>query len=175
MFVMVEVVRAVGERRFVDFHGRRRMIMCTGVGCDGCRGSGRYDSRCRRYRIAWRGRGGNRRRSAGRRQHVGHGQAIGVVGAAVHRDIVAADVGGVGVHLVGGSADQRRISGLQAFDHLAHLGAKRTRIAEQLVVEAGLEERELVDLTIAIGLMNVYNRLAIGFRNTPQAVIEKAA
>jgi alkylhydroperoxidase family enzyme len=37
------------------------------------------------------------------------------------------------------------------------------------------EERELVDLTIAIGLMNVYNRLAISFRNTPQAVIEKAA
>jgi AhpD family alkylhydroperoxidase len=37
------------------------------------------------------------------------------------------------------------------------------------------EERELVDLTIAVGLMNVYNRLAIGFRNTPQAAIEKAA
>src|ERR1700688_1984894 len=36
------------------------------------------------------------------------------------------------------------------------------------------EERELVDLTIAIGLMNVYNRMAISFRNTPQAVIEKA-
>ena len=34
------------------------------------------------------------------------------------------------------------------------------------------EEKELVDLTIAIGLMNAYNRLAIGFRNTPQAVLE---
>src|SRR5882757_11311310 len=34
------------------------------------------------------------------------------------------------------------------------------------------EERELVDLTIAIGLMNVYNRMAISFRNTPQAVLE---
>ena len=33
-------------------------------------------------------------------------------------------------------------------------------------------EKELVDLTIAIGLMNAYNRLAIGFRNTPQAVLE---
>jgi len=30
-----------------------------------------------------------------------------------------------------------------------------------------------VDLTIAIGLMNTYNRLAISFRNTPQAVLEK--
>jgi AhpD family alkylhydroperoxidase len=37
------------------------------------------------------------------------------------------------------------------------------------------EEREVVDLTIAVGLMNVYNRLAIGFRNTPQAAMEKAA
>jgi AhpD family alkylhydroperoxidase len=40
---------------------------------------------------------------------------------------------------------------------------------------AVFEERELVDLTIAIGLMNTYNRLAIGFRNTPQAAIKMAA
>lgn len=40
---------------------------------------------------------------------------------------------------------------------------------------AVFEERELVDLTIAIGLMNTYNRMAISFRRTPQAVIEKAA
>jgi AhpD family alkylhydroperoxidase len=40
---------------------------------------------------------------------------------------------------------------------------------------AVFEERELVDLTIAIGLMNTYNRLAISFRNTPQAVVEKQA
>jgi AhpD family alkylhydroperoxidase len=40
---------------------------------------------------------------------------------------------------------------------------------------AVFDERELVDLTIAISLMNVYNRMAISFRNTPQAVLEKAA
>jgi AhpD family alkylhydroperoxidase len=40
------------------------------------------------------------------------------------------------------------------------------------VSETGIPEKELVDLTIAIGLMNAYNRLAIGFRNTPQAVLE---
>jgi AhpD family alkylhydroperoxidase len=34
-------------------------------------------------------------------------------------------------------------------------------------------ERELVDLTIAIGLMNLYNRMAISFRNTPQGVLPK--
>jgi AhpD family alkylhydroperoxidase len=57
-----------------------------------------------------------------------------------------------------------------------------TRVAETGVPDqayqaarAVFNERELVDLTIAIGLMNVYNRLAISFRNTPQAVLEKAA
>lgn len=34
-------------------------------------------------------------------------------------------------------------------------------------------EKELVDLTLAIGLMNTYNRMAISFRNTPQAVLKK--
>jgi AhpD family alkylhydroperoxidase len=33
-------------------------------------------------------------------------------------------------------------------------------------------EKELVDLTIAINLMNAYNRMAISFRNTPQAPIK---
>jgi AhpD family alkylhydroperoxidase len=37
---------------------------------------------------------------------------------------------------------------------------------------AVFNERELVDLTIAISLMNSYNRMAISFRNTPQAVME---
>ncbi|NLP62942.1 carboxymuconolactone decarboxylase family protein [Paraburkholderia sacchari] len=40
-------------------------------------------------------------------------------------------------------------------------------------VRALFDERELVDLTIAIGLMNTYNRMAISFRNTPQAVLEQ--
>ncbi|CAM5208230.1 AhpD family alkylhydroperoxidase OS=Castellaniella defragrans OX=75697 GN=HNR28_000852 PE=4 SV=1 [Castellaniella defragrans] len=34
---------------------------------------------------------------------------------------------------------------------------------------AVFDEKELVDLTIAISLMNAYNRMAISFRNTPQA------
>lgn len=40
---------------------------------------------------------------------------------------------------------------------------------------AVFEDRDLIDLTIAIGLMNTYNRMAISFRKTPQAAIEKAA
>ena len=37
---------------------------------------------------------------------------------------------------------------------------------------AVFEEKGLVDLTIAISLMNAYNRLAISFRNTPRAALE---
>jgi alkylhydroperoxidase family enzyme len=33
-------------------------------------------------------------------------------------------------------------------------------------------EKKLVDLTITISLMNAFNRMAISFRNTPQAAIE---
>jgi AhpD family alkylhydroperoxidase len=39
------------------------------------------------------------------------------------------------------------------------------------VVAAQFNEKELVDLTIAIGLINVYNRLSIGFRRAPEAVV----
>jgi len=53
-----------------------------------------------------------------------------------------------------------------------------TRVAQTGVPDEAYEaaravfdERELVDLTIAIGLMNTYNRMAISFRNTPQAVL----
>ncbi|GAB2899384.1 carboxymuconolactone decarboxylase family protein [Paraburkholderia jirisanensis] len=40
-------------------------------------------------------------------------------------------------------------------------------------VRVAFDERELVDLTIAISLMNSYNRMAISFRNTPQAALEQ--
>lgn len=54
-----------------------------------------------------------------------------------------------------------------------------TRVAETGVpndaygaARAVFDEKELVDLTIAISLMNSYNRMAISFRNTPHAAIE---
>jgi AhpD family alkylhydroperoxidase len=55
-----------------------------------------------------------------------------------------------------------------------------TRVAQTGVPDEDYEaardvftEKELVDLTLAIGLMNTYNRLAISFRNTPQAAAKK--
>ena len=53
-----------------------------------------------------------------------------------------------------------------------------TRVAETGVPDDAYDEaravfgeKDLVDLTLAIGLMNAYNRLAISFRNTPQAAM----
>lgn len=55
-----------------------------------------------------------------------------------------------------------------------------TRVAETgvpdpdyLAAREAFEEQELVDLTIAVGLMNAYNRLAISFRNVPQAALKQ--
>jgi len=57
-----------------------------------------------------------------------------------------------------------------------------TRVAETAIPELDYQsarsifsEKELVDLTIAIGLMNTYNRMAIGFRKQPQALLEHSA
>jgi AhpD family alkylhydroperoxidase len=54
-----------------------------------------------------------------------------------------------------------------------------TRVADTAIPDGEFEsastafsEKELADLTIAIGLMNAYNRLAIGFRNPPKAGLE---
>jgi hypothetical protein len=75
-------------------------------------------------------------------------------------------------------------SALRAAILAASIGGGRpetvTRVAETGVPDeayqaarAVFEKRELVDLTIAIALMNAYNRMATSFRNTPQAALEK--
>ncbi|MEI2301916.1 carboxymuconolactone decarboxylase family protein [Ensifer sp. MJa1] len=50
-----------------------------------------------------------------------------------------------------------------------------TGVPDEAYAAARIEfnEREITDLTIAIGLMNAYNRMAISFRNTPQAALEQ--
>jgi len=56
-----------------------------------------------------------------------------------------------------------------------------TRVADTGIPDPDFEaaaahfsDKELADLTIAIGLMNAYNRMAIGFRATPAAVKSRA-
>ena len=53
-----------------------------------------------------------------------------------------------------------------------------TRVADTAVPDADFQaasaafsEKDLADLTIAIGLMNAYNRLAVGFRVPPKAAL----
>jgi len=53
-----------------------------------------------------------------------------------------------------------------------------TRVADTTVPDADFQaasavfsEKELVDLTIAIGMMNAYNRMSIGFRVPPRAAL----
>jgi AhpD family alkylhydroperoxidase len=55
-----------------------------------------------------------------------------------------------------------------------------TRVAQTAIPDedyelaaAAFSDKELVDLTIAIGLMNAYNRMAIGFRRMPDAAKAK--
>jgi AhpD family alkylhydroperoxidase len=57
-----------------------------------------------------------------------------------------------------------------------------TRVADTTIPDTEFEaasavfsEKELTDLTIAIGLMNTYNRLAIGFRTPPAAAAATTA
>lgn len=42
-------------------------------------------------------------------------------------------------------------------------------VAEYEAVAAAFDQRQLADLTIAIGLMNAYNRMAVSFRAPPAA------
>lgn len=56
-----------------------------------------------------------------------------------------------------------------------------TRVAETAIpdedftaVSSVFSEKEVVDLTIAIGLMNAFNRIAIGFRRPPEAGLATA-
>lgn len=56
-----------------------------------------------------------------------------------------------------------------------------TRVAETHVPDAAYQaaaqvftDRELSDLTVAIGLINTYNRIAIGFRFAPESLARRA-
>ena len=93
--------------------------------------------------------------------------------------------------LIGKGVKVEKIALVQAWDEAGHLFSERERAAlawaETVTLvaatnvpdeayeaaRADFEEKELVDLTIAIGLMNSYNRLAISFRATPQAALKE--
>lgn len=67
-------------------------------------------------------------------------------------------------------AERAALAWAEVVTLVADTGVPETAFA---AARAVFEEKQLVDLTLAIGLMNAYNRLAISFRNTPRAVTEK--
>ena len=58
---------------------------------------------------------------------------------------------------------------LQWAELLTHVSETHAPDADYEAVSAAFSPKEVVDLTLAIGLINVYNRVSIGFRAVPGA------
>jgi len=69
----------------------------------------------------------------------------------------------------GGLFDPRERAALAWAETITRVADTTVPYAEYEAASAVFSEKELTDLTIAIGLMNTYNRLAIGFRIPPVA------
>jgi AhpD family alkylhydroperoxidase len=69
----------------------------------------------------------------------------------------------------GGLFDARERAALAWAETITLVADTTVPDAEFEAASAVFSEKELTDLTIAIGLMNTYNRLAIGFRIPPVA------
>ena len=65
--------------------------------------------------------------------------------------------------------DERERAALAWAETVTRVAASGVPDEAYQAARAAFEERELVDLTIAISLMNAYNRMAISFRATPAA------
>lgn len=70
----------------------------------------------------------------------------------------------------GGLYDARERAALAWAETVTHCAETGVPDGAYQAARNVFEEKELIDLTIAVGLMNAYNRMAISFRNTPQAV-----
>jgi AhpD family alkylhydroperoxidase len=69
----------------------------------------------------------------------------------------------------GGLFDARERAALAWAETVTRVADTNVPDAEFHAAAAIFSEKELADLTIAIGLMNAYNRLAVGFRVPPAA------
>lgn len=63
--------------------------------------------------------------------------------------------------------DTRERAALAWAEAVTEIADTRVPDAEYETARMTFSEKELTDLTIAIGVLNVYNRLAISFRSTP--------
>jgi len=69
----------------------------------------------------------------------------------------------------GGVFDTRELAALAWTETVTRVADTNVPDADFQAASAVFSEKELVDLTIAIGVMNAYNRLSIGFRVPPKA------
>lgn len=71
--------------------------------------------------------------------------------------------------------DRQERAALAWAESLTRVSETHAPDADYAAAAEVFSERELADLTIAISVMNAYNRIGIGFRNTPKAVAEHAS
>jgi AhpD family alkylhydroperoxidase len=72
----------------------------------------------------------------------------------------------------GGIFDEQEKAALAWGEAVTHLGNEGVPDSAYDAAAAVFGEKQLADLTIAIGLMGAYNRIAISFRATPAALTE---
>ena len=70
----------------------------------------------------------------------------------------------------GGLFDEQERAALAWAEAVTRLGDQGVPDEAFSAAAATFDEKQLSDLTIAIGLMNTYNRMAISFRATPKAL-----
>jgi AhpD family alkylhydroperoxidase len=70
--------------------------------------------------------------------------------------------------------DERESAALKWAEVVTRVSDTHVPEAAYAEARAAFNDKELADLTIAIGLMNAYNRLAISFRVPPQAAASAA-
>ena len=70
----------------------------------------------------------------------------------------------------GGIFDGQERAALAWAEAVTRLGDRGVPYSAFAAAAAVFDEKQLADLTIAIGLMNAYNRMAISFRATPMAL-----
>ena len=71
--------------------------------------------------------------------------------------------------IVGSRRASEERAALAWAEAVTHLGDRGVPDSAYEAAAAVFDEKQLADLTIAIGLMNTYNRMAISFRATPMA------
>src|SRR5215470_6180672 len=74
----------------------------------------------------------------------------------------------------GSAFDEQEKAALAWAETVTRLGDRGVSDEAFEAAAAAFDEKQLADLTIAIGVMNAYNRMAISFRTTPISVAKRS-